>query len=269
MVSTVRLHLRLLAVFTTCLLILSTLGGLAYVVSGAFGSMASTANQLDDSRAVDAAIGALAALKKQLGATTRDNAYWDDAYRNVESVDGAEWSVETWGSITADYPLYDTALVIEGNGKSLMAYHKGEALTDASLSNLFADSLADIVTAARRADFGAESLPLAFVRTREGVAVIGAAAIQPSSENETFDIDEAKVLVFSKQLTSDVVAEIGDTFNIEGLLLTESSDESSMLHAAVHDINGKEIARFMWPPIQPGTASYLRIKQQSQAPDSF
>jgi len=236
------------------------LGGLAYVVSGAFGSMALTADQMDDSRAVDAANGALSALKKQLGATTRDNAYWDDAYRNVDSAAGAEWAVETWGSITADYPLYDTALVIGGNDKSLMAYHKGEALTDASLSNLFGPSLADIVTAARRAGFGAESLPVAFVGTGEGIAVIGAAAIQPSIEDEAFNIEEAKVLVFSKQLTSDVVAEMGNSFNIQGLLLTDTSGKRPMLHADVNDINGKEIARFTWPPIHPGTASYERIK---------
>tara|TARA_R110002020_G_scaffold462484_1_gene682036 strand:+ start:1072 stop:3180 length:2109 start_codon:yes stop_codon:yes gene_type:complete len=236
------------------------LGGLAYVVAGAFGSMALTADQMDDARAVDAANGALASLKKQLSATTRDNAYWDDAYQNVNSVGGAAWSVENWGIFTADYPLYDTALVVEGNGNLLMAYHKGGALTDAGLSDLFGRSLADMVTAARRAGFGAEGLPVAFVRSREGIAAVGAAAIQPSIEDETFDIEEAKILVFSKQLTSDVVAEMGNSFSIQGLSLTDTSDESSMLHADVNDINGTEIARLTWPPIHPGTASYERIR---------
>lgn len=260
MVNNIGLHSRLISVFATCLFIVATLGGLAYIVSGAFGSMASSANQMDNDRAVDAANGALVALKKQISGTVRDNAYWDEAYQKVHSVDGAAWSLETWGSATADYPLYDTALVVETDGTSLMAYHKGASRTDSEITHFYAGSLAEIVTAARRTGFGAERLPAAFVRTLEGLAVIAAAAIQPSAEDKAFDINEATVLVFSKQLTPDVIAEIGDTFNLEGLFLTDSRAMGSLLHAPIRDIAGNEVAQVAWPPNQPGTASYLRIR---------
>ena len=125
-----RLRLRLVAVFATCLLILLTLAALAYVVSGAIGSMAVSADHMDDVRALSAAKGALSALKKQLGATVRDNAYWDDAYKSLNADGAADWAIENWGTTTEDYPLYDTALV-DLHRKS------GEAFSDqaASLSN--------------------------------------------------------------------------------------------------------------------------------------
>lgn len=255
-----RLRLRLLTVFATCLLILFTLATLAYVVSGAIGSMAVAADQMDDARALSAAKGALTALKKQLGATVRDNAYWDDAYTSLTADGAAAWALENWGTTTEDYPLYDTALVIEADGRSLIAYHKGASISDADVNSFFLGNLGDVVAAARRAGFAEQNLPVAFVRTREGIALIGAAAVQPSKEDPTFDMAKAKVLVFSKQLTSNVVAEIAETFSIAGLVLTDAAGEQSMLHADVLDIKGREIARITWPPMHPGTASYHRVR---------
>ena len=255
-----RLRLRLLAVLTTCVLILVTLATLAYVVSGAIGSMAVSADQMDDARALSAAKGALTALKKQLVATVRDNAYWDDAYKSLNADGAADWAVENWGTTTEDYPLYDTALVIEGDGRPLIAYHKGAEISDADVEGFFLGNLADVVATARSAGFGAENLAVAFVKTSKGVALIGAAAIQPSTKDPTFDIETAKVLVFSKQLTSNVVAEIAETFSIAGLVLADEPGAQSMLHADVVDIKGRDIARITWPPIHPGTASYHRVR---------
>ncbi|MCV3765126.1 putative bifunctional diguanylate cyclase/phosphodiesterase [Rhizobium sp. TRM95796] len=255
-----RLRLRLLAVLATCLFILSTLASLAYVVSNAIGSMALSADQMDDARALTATTGALSALKKQLGATVRDNAYWDDAYKSLNGDGAAEWATENWGATTEDYPLYDTALVINPDGSSLIAYHKGVSISDSDVDRFLLGNLGDVVAAARRSGITAENLSVGFVKTSSGVALIGAAAVQPSQEDATFDIRKAKVLVYSKQLTSSVVAEIAETFSIEGLLLTEAPGEPSILHADIVDIKGRKIASMTWPPIHPGTASYHRVR---------
>lgn len=254
-----RLRLRLSAVLATCIMMLLTLGALAYIVTGAIGSMAASADQMDDSRALSAANGALSALKRQLSATVRDNAYWDDAFTRINANGAKEWATANWGTTTADYPLYDTAVVVEPDGRSLIAYHNGAALNDAEVGHFFLGNLADVVAAARHQDYAAKNLPVAFLKTRDGVALIGAAAIQPS-QDEAFDIVTAKVLVFSKQLTSEVVTEMAETFSIQGLLLTEGVGEHTTLHAAILDINDLEIARATWPPMRPGTASYYRVR---------
>lgn len=254
-----RSRLRLLTVLMTCLMMLLTLGWLAYVVSGAIGSMAVSADQMDDARALSAARGALEAMKKQLSATVRDNAYWDDAYLKLNASEAKEWAAENWGVTTADYPLYDSALVVGEDGVPLIAYHKGAQLSDVQARHLFLAGLEDVITAARHAPYAGETLPVAFIRTREGIALVGAAAVQPSDE-PTFNMATAKVLVFSKQLTPKVVAEIANTFSISGLLLTEGAGLQTMLHADVLDIDGREIAKVTWPAMHPGTVSYDRVR---------
>jgi diguanylate cyclase (GGDEF)-like protein len=259
MAVTHRLRSRLLAVLITCVMMLSSLGGLAYVVSGAIRSMASSANQMDDARALSAARGALAALKKQLSATIRDNAYWDNAYESLQKSDAQAWATENWGATTADYPLYDTAIVMNADGTPLIAYHKGIVLSDADIERFFLGSLPEVVAAARRVDFADDNLPVAFVKTRDGLALIGAAAVQPSLHG-AFDIKTAKVLLFSKQMTSDVVAELANTFSIEGLVLSSGAGDPAMLHADALDIHGREIAKVTWPQMHPGTVSYDRVR---------
>lgn len=259
MVIIPRHRFRLFAVLATCAVMISTLGGLGYVVSGAIASMAASADQMDDARALAAARGALAALKKQLSATIRDNAYWDDAYQSLAKENAQAWATQNWGATTVDYPLYDTALVLNADNTTLMAYHKGDVLEDNAVKRFFSHQLADIVKEARGLEYAADHLPVAFVKTTEGIALIGAAAIQPS-DDAAFNISTAKVLVFSKQMTSHVIAEIAETFRMSGLVLNEGPGDSALLHADVLDIAGHEIARLTWPPLHPGTASYRAVR---------
>lgn len=251
-----RLHFRLFLILTTSVVVLATLGILAHMIFGAFGSMARAANEIDDARAISATQSAIQAMKKQLAATVRDNAYWDDAFRSVNEPGGAEWSIENWGTTTADYPLYDTALVIEPDGKPLIAYHQGEPLE--APYEFYKDSLADVVTAARNANADRD-VRVAFVRTEHGVALIGAAAIQPFKADPSADVTTFKVLVFSKQLTTEVIAETALNFSIKGLRLEDATD-SSLLGAALQNITGRDIAYFNWASEKPGTASYEVVK---------
>lgn len=260
MASSPRLQLRPLTVIVASLAILLTLGGLGYVVSGSIKFMATSADQMDDARALSAAKAALAALKKQLSATVRDNAYWDDAYESLENEGAKNWASENWGATTADYPLYDTALVVEPDGRSLIAFHKGVEFNDSDANSFFLGNLADVIAAARHAGYAAETLPVAFVDTRDGIALIGGAAIQPSKQ-PAFDMNAAKVLVFAKLLSQSVVAEIAETYDIRGLTLSGDVGSESMLHADVLDIHGRDIARVTWPPAHPGSASYQQVRR--------
>lgn len=62
------------------LLVAMILGGIgAHVVD----RMRSSANALDDNRAILAAEAAVSSFKEKLAATVRDNAVWDDAYKAI------------------------------------------------------------------------------------------------------------------------------------------------------------------------------------------
>ena len=82
----------------------------------------------DDALAVNAAASAVSAMRKQLEGTIRDNAFWDDACEKVRSPDRDDWITENWRATTEAYPLYDTAIVVDASGTSVMVYENGETV---------------------------------------------------------------------------------------------------------------------------------------------
>ncbi|MBB6219474.1 EAL domain-containing protein [Rhizobium leguminosarum] len=253
-----KLKWRLATVAATSFIFVSTLGTLGYTVAGAFHYMASVVDDIDDARAVTAAKGALRALQKQLGATVRDNAYWDDAFSQMSGPGATDWATENWGSTTANYPLYDTAMALGTDGNPIMAYHKGEVVTDPN--GFYLGKLAQVIDAARRPDPGRDGVPVSFIKTQDGIAIIGAAAIQPSAFEDKLDYSALPVLVFSKQLTPTVVAEISATFTISGLALQNTVDTLRALHAELKDMEGHDVGYLTWPHVDPGTTGYLRVR---------
>ncbi|ASY56147.1 diguanylate cyclase/phosphodiesterase (GGDEF & EAL domains) with PAS/PAC sensor(s) [Sinorhizobium sp. CCBAU 05631] len=109
---------------TICFLVIALLltGLMTYVVA----EMTRSANEIDDARANRAAQTALAAFSARLSATVTDNAVWDQAYEALVSADAKDWAYDNWGSTSADYPLYDGAIVVGPDGSAVSAYKKGE-----------------------------------------------------------------------------------------------------------------------------------------------
>jgi len=230
---------------------------LAGLVARSIEMITTTSNAIDDDRARHAAGGALQSLRKQLAATVRDNAYWDDAYRQVNMDTRADWIVENWASTTADYPLYDTAIVIDNKDNTVVAYRNGGPM-QAPLSAFFGEAFAGMLAEARKSD-RATDVPVHFIRTTAGVALIGAAVISPSETDESARPENHYVLAFAKHVTPDVVAEISESFNIAQLSL-DREPLRAKLSAPLMDVDGKTVAYFNWPSQTPGTKSYLKVE---------
>ncbi|WP_275788669.1 bifunctional diguanylate cyclase/phosphodiesterase [Pararhizobium gei] len=251
-------QLSVVAVASVFIVVASILGGL---VARAVGTLTATANEIDDNRARHAADSAMQSLTKQLGATLRDNAYWDDAYNQVTSSNGPNWSIETWGSVSADYPLYDTAAVIGRGGKPVMAYRDGEPMQNQP--SQFFGGFDALVDAARQTGMD-DPVPVHFVRTPGGTAIIGAAAIQPSEPLPSAKGDDLHVLVFAKQITPQLIEELSQTFNLPGLRLSDLPAQG-LLNVALLDVSGDKVAFAAWPSEAPGTESLGRVKGDLQA----
>jgi diguanylate cyclase (GGDEF)-like protein len=235
---------------------------LAGLVTRSIETITTTSNSIDDERARHAAQGALQSLRKQLAATVRDNAYWDDAYRQVNLDTRVDWIVENWASTTADYPLYDTAIVVDAGDNTVVAYRDGEALST-PVSAFFGKAFAGMLAEARRSD-SSTAVPVHFIRTDAGVALIGAAVISPSEADENAGPGNRYVLVFAKHVTRDVVTEVSESFNIAELTLDENP-LASKLSIPLKDVYGTTIAYFDWPSQVPGTKSYLEVESTLRA----
>ncbi|APG87872.1 transmembrane sensory box GGDEF/EAL family protein (plasmid) [Sinorhizobium americanum CCGM7] len=228
---------------------------LADLVAGSIATLTTTADSIDDQRALQATSGAVQALRKQMAATLRDNAYWDDAYAEVNADTRVDWIIENWASTSADYPLYDTAIVVDSRNVPLVAYRKGVPMQVPP--NAFFDDFQALVDAARRVRMSDE-VPVHFALSSAGTELVGAAAIQPFESDEALDPKGFYVLVFAKLITPAVLTEVSDSFAIAGLRLDLKPAEGR-LAVPLKGVSSKDVAFFTWPSMAPGTKSYEKV----------
>ncbi len=214
-------------------------------------TMTRSANKIDDARATRAARAAISAFVNRLSATATDNAVWDDAYKAISSPDAVGWAYENWGKTTADYPLYDGAVVTGPDRSSIVsAYYKGKPFEP---SAFFGEGFFQQIDKA--ADAG-QAPVVNFIRTETGIALIVSQAIQPfTAEGE---LPKLSVLSLYKDLTSEVLDTFSDEHELEGLRLA-AAPESGLLNTPITDIGGGVIGHLVWPSKAPGTAVFHEV----------
>ena len=234
---------------TVCFLVVALVltGLMVHVVV----KMTRSANQIDDDRATRAARAAIVALVSRLSATTTDNAVWDDAYQAISSPAAAAWAYENWGKTTADYPLYDGAVVIGPDRSSIVsAYAKGKPFQPGAF---FGSAFYRQIDKA--ADSG-QAPVVNFIKTETGIALIVSQAIQPfTAEGE---LPKLSVLSLYKDLTSEVLDTLSDEHELEGLRLA-AAPEPGLLNTPITDIRGGVIGHLVWPSKAPGNAVFHQV----------
>ena len=191
-----------------------------------------------------------------MAGTVRDNAFWDEAYRQLASPTRDAWLIESWGFPTLDYPLYDMALVIGPDDKPLLYYRYGKPM-DVQPSEFFDSSLARLVERARAADGVQGDVHAGFIGTVHGPAVIGAARIRPFLQG--IPPPDPYILIFEKDLDAKAINETAQKFNLRGLQLTDSLVEGTVA-APLRDVDGNTVGFLNLPSEQSGTRSYERVR---------
>lgn len=244
-------RIRVAVVFVILMAIICLLSGL---VAEAITTLTRTADAIDDKRSLKAAAAAQTSLRKQIGATIRDNAYWDDAYRKIAIEGDAQWAAQTWGIASRDYPLYDTALVIGPDNAPLIAYHNGEPIRE-SLAEFFDGSLFTLVVGARAENLKPDHVPVRFIRTKSGVAVVAGAPVQPKNEEGA----RTHVLVLAKHMTNAVLLEMAKSHGLTGLHFA-LPEKDEHLATPIFNARGRPIAYLHWDSLKPGTKSFETIR---------
>ncbi|MDH6267790.1 diguanylate cyclase (GGDEF)-like protein [Rhizobium sp. SG_E_25_P2] len=239
------------------LLLVALSATLAALVAQSVTSIYHNADRIDDARAVTAAQGASKSIRARLSATLRDNAFWDDAYAITQSPEAEQWIYDNWASTTADYPLYDTAIVYDGSNRAIIAYHNGVEISQ--VDQFFDSSLPTLLGKAREPMLDRDNLAVGFIRTRLGVAVVGAAPIQPGAFDPDRSNSRSHMLLFAKHMTPEMIGDVRGTFNIRGLTLSNTPAKDN-LSIALRNVSGEHIAYFVWPSQKPGTASYQKVE---------
>lgn len=155
-----------LSTFALVLLIVTAL------VLSALSQVREKANLLDNARSRETTVGALVTFREQLGATLNDYAAWDDAAEYVYAPDRFDWVASNYGEMTVNNDLFDTAVVIDEDGKVRMAYQDGKPVAwkpDA----YFAGGLREMIERVRSMRPGITSQVTGFVKTGDGIAAAG------------------------------------------------------------------------------------------------
>ncbi|WP_426130407.1 putative bifunctional diguanylate cyclase/phosphodiesterase [Pararhizobium sp. PWRC1-1] len=111
-------------------------------------------------------------------------------------------------------------------------------------------------------------MPVHFITSKAGVALIGAATVQPGLVDDTVDQKSFSVLVFAKHLTPAVVAEVSRTFSIDHLTLNDAPVTPG-LSVPLPDVTKKAVGYLNWPSQRPGSKSYLQVQTTLRAAASI
>lgn len=241
-------------VFVALPLLLTALAmmlGAGWLLNG----IARSVNAQEDTRTWQAVQAGVGALEDRLAGIASDNAHWDDAVKQTYGELNAQWAFDNWGVGSADVN-YDTMYLLGGDGQVLAAFQKGKKLATAP-SDYLGASLAGLLTFSHdsRGQFATLST---LSETRDGIAVVTAAPILPTSEDIPVDSANPNLAVFISHLSPALLRRLGAEFIVDDLQITSIGAAPDRNHV-LNDHWGRPVAAATWTPRNPGeiaSASY-------------
>ncbi|WP_234902667.1 putative bifunctional diguanylate cyclase/phosphodiesterase [Agrobacterium larrymoorei] len=227
------------------------------LILSALSNVTEITNALDEQRSQETTAGALETFLDQLGATLNDYAAWDDAAQFAYAPDGHGWIVSNYGDMTVNKDLFDTAILLDGEERVIMAYHNGKP-ADWSLGSYFDDGLSELLDKVRAAT--PQDLPEAtgFVRTRDGIAATGVALVRRKSASAE-SATEQRYLVFARHLTQDKVQGLSQTYVVSGLALADAQSETPY-YVDIVSPGGEVLGKLTWRSRMPGNVSLDEVR---------
>ncbi|MBA1200798.1 EAL domain-containing protein [Pseudomonas capeferrum] len=192
---------------------------------------------------------AVQSLRKNVLATTKDYAFWGDAYRNLHLALDTEWAFvqENLGPTLFPAFGFNGVFVIGTADQTLYSVIDGKR-SQVPAAQWLGEPLDQLVREARAQEEHEKSVS-AFVRTNAALVLIGAAAITPGTD-PTVQRDDglASVLVFARRLDNGSLESLGNSFGVEHLRLAQ---RPALEPGQVMD-KAKALATLAWSPPTPG-----------------
>ena len=216
------------------------------------------ANSLDNDRSRSTIGAALHDVTARMEGITRDNTFWDVAAAEVYK-NNVEWMVDSWGLTTADYPLYDEALVVESDGTPIIAYADGAPMT-ASPAQHYGPAFTALLQKVKLSEAsGKDALMVSsFAITPKGLTVVGIGAVLSTDVNLKIAHDKRRYLVLARSQTGSHITAIGTEHVVPGLRF-ELTETPGLISHPVTDSAGTTLGYLTWPAQNPGHMSFNRV----------
>jgi diguanylate cyclase (GGDEF)-like protein len=240
-------------------LILASIG-VSLLTFDLIGRVSTGSNTEDHERTREIVSSALAAVQQQLANTATDNAYWDDAARKIYGAVDQDWASETWGAPSRDSVNYDVMLIFDrGIPEAVTGYRNGNAFRPAG-KDYFTDKL-DALLDRLPQDFKSSAAEAAIINTADGLAVVAASPVIPTSEDVAVEAARPRYLVFAKFLTPEYVEAIGRQYVIQDLKLLQPGMAGA--GETMKDSSGTAFAAAQWTDRRPGDFARATVTRKA------
>lgn len=234
----------------------------ASIVMSALDRVAAYANHLDEERSRETLVGAVQTFEHQLGATLIDYTAWDDAAANAYDHRDIAWMVSNFGDMTFDSDLFDVAIVLDAEGRVIMAYSDGQPV-ERDAKGYLTPQLMALFDKVRYGQSGRVPQALGFIRTQKGIGSAGVALIRPKSGEIDQPRENYLYLAFIRHLSTSTVDRLAEAYVLPGLILAPPSSNTTSV--TISAPSGEPIAALAWTPRAPGDQSRAQVEPLIQA----
>ncbi|KAB2874935.1 MAG: hypothetical protein F9K43_03555, partial [Bauldia sp.] len=110
--------------------VVAVLVGAIVTVIVSLDQMSDAVDRIEEKTTARSVEAAIKVTLRRIGDTHRDYTHWDDAVRNLYGGVQQDFVEENFVVSTADPVFFDTAILIDENGRDLFAYRLGEPLNE-------------------------------------------------------------------------------------------------------------------------------------------
>ena len=228
----------------------------AAVVFFALGKLATEVNTIDLSLTRQSAKAAVTAFEMRLRDNLQDYANWDDAALKFYNTPDAEFIADVLRDVTEAGVVFDTAFLIDENGKDLNAYGNGKPLAMSS-SSLFGPAL-NVLLRALKPDTTAYQASSGLIATPRGIAAVAVGSVVPYSQNIRLPPGQRRLLLLAKHLTTENIERLRNEFVIPGFDLV-AGNQNVEFTVPLTDPLGAAIGSLGWTKRTPGTIALKKI----------
>jgi diguanylate cyclase (GGDEF)-like protein len=225
--------------------------GMVWNTSRMLDGISLSVNQQDDERNWQAVQSSLAMAGDQLSSMVGDNAQWNDAVEQSYGEINHSWMFDTWGVPTTG-AVYDTFYIVDSNGSALVSYHQGKEVA-LSPQDFYGPAVAKLLNALPR-DASRFAAASTLVNTRDGLAVMAAGPILPTSDAVKMPAVPPRIMIMSRHLDADSLAQLGKQFTVDGLKVAPLAPAIEQPHL-LNDKWGSPVAAATWARQNLGTAA--------------
>jgi signal transduction histidine kinase/sensor domain CHASE-containing protein len=236
------------------------LGGL--VIVSLIVTAARSQDRLLAERAADLARAVVAERQVELGRTTRDYAWWDDAYVHLTETPDAAWAEANIGPYLRDAFDVNVATVLRPDGRPVFSFMRGAAVPP-DLPIEFEGGLERLIAAAQQSPPDEPQAAATGLLAIEGqIHLVAVAPITPEEaapESPAAPPGARNLLVLTQALDKDLVAAIGSRFDFDNLRIIDSHGPTDDTTVPLTAPDGELLGRLAWSPARPGSAMVRRL----------